>query len=261
MRESNPTNTPLQFKSHVITRDEIEIYDLDVDALPPDYELTIPSELDGRRVARLDEHAFAWRRTLKSVVALAGVRAIGDYAFDNCAALERVVLPTSLESIGRGAFGNCPSLRKIFIPERVSRVEPTAFWNSPTTIEIDEKNPHFSVESNALFDKDKEKFLTLLGGAVPQRVVLPDTVHEIARGAFRMRQALSSVLLPEGVGKIGDYAFHFCSALTSVAIPKSVVEIGENALAYCPAKLLVYKRSYAERWALENGREHKVLDE
>ena len=243
MRESNPTNTPLQFKSHVITRDEIEIYDLDVDALPPDYELTIPSELDGRRVARLDEHAFAWRRTLKSVVALAGV------------------LPTSLESIGRGAFGNCPSLRKIFIPERVSRVEPTAFWNSPTTIEIDEKNPHFSVESNALFDKDKGKFLTLLGGAVPQRVVLPDTVHEIARGAFRMRQALSSVLLPEGVEKIGDYAFHFCSALTSVAIPKSVVEIGENALAYCPAKLLVYKRSYAERWALENGREHKVLDE
>lgn len=50
MRESNPTSTLLKFKSTVITRDEVEIYDLDGEALPLDGELIIPSELDGRRV-------------------------------------------------------------------------------------------------------------------------------------------------------------------------------------------------------------------
>jgi hypothetical protein len=60
-------------------------------------------------------------------------------------------------------------------------------------------------------------------------VLIPDSVTEIGRGAFRGCTGLTSIVIPDSVTKIGEYAFGGCTGLTSIVIPDSVTEIGRDA--------------------------------
>ena len=60
-------------------------------------------------------------------------------------------------------------------------------------------------------------------------VLIPDSVTEIGRGAFRGCTGLTSIVIPDSVTKIGEYAFGGCTGLTSIVIPDSVTEIGDDA--------------------------------
>ena len=96
-----------------------------------------------------------------------------------------------------------------------------------------------------------------------QAVTIPDTVTDIASGAFESCVALKSVTIPGSVLSIGDHAFGGCTGLTSatinngvltigkyafqrcqslanVSIGSTVSQIGEYALAYCPQLQGVY---------------------
>jgi len=64
-------------------------------------------------------------------------------------------------------------------------------------------------------------------------VVIPNTVIEIAEGAFRGCKELSSVQLPDSLVTIGSVAFMECSALTSIVIPNSATTIGAAAFRGC----------------------------
>lgn len=66
-----------------------------------------------------------------------------------------------------------------------------------------------------------------------KEVVLPDSLTEIGRNAFRQCDCLESVDIPSGVASIGDGAFSHCSSITSVTIPDSVTSIGDSAFRFC----------------------------
>ena len=66
-----------------------------------------------------------------------------------------------------------------------------------------------------------------------ERVTIPQSVTEIAEGAFDGCASLSSADLPEGLEKIGKGAFRDCALAGEVHIPSTVTEIGERAFTDC----------------------------
>ena len=80
--------------------------------------------------------------------------------------------------------------------------------------------------------------VTSIGGwafknCVLTSVMIPDSVTNIACGAFSECRSLASVTIPEGVTSIDGYAFRGCTGLTSVTIPDSVTSIDGYAFSGC----------------------------
>lgn len=93
------------------------------------------------------------------------------------------------------------------------------------------------------------------------KVTIPESVKEIGDWAFGGCASLVQITLQNGIERLGASLFNGCASLRSIDIPESVRAIGEDAFENCPAILNVYENSYAERWALLNGKRFKVVDE
>ena len=246
-------------------------------------KVVIPSQIGGEPVVKINNEAFIQCLSLTSVVIPEGVTEIGDVAFFNCPSLTSVVIPEGVKEIGHGAFGLCFSLPSVVIPKSVQNIGGGAFCGSSVKVEVDPQNAAYSSVDGILFDKDKKTLLHVptdvsaeaysipegvekIGDAVfngcysLKSVVIPEGVKEIGNGAFAACSSLTNVVIPKSVQNIGDAAFAGCSSLTSVVIPKSVTEIGGNAFDDCPAKLRVYKESYAEKWARDNNLVHETIE-
>ncbi len=66
-----------------------------------------------------------------------------------------------------------------------------------------------------------------------EEVVLPDSVKEIAGGAFAYCSGLVKMELPEKLERIGKGAFYDCAGLTEVVLPVGLREIGDLAFDGC----------------------------
>lgn len=66
-----------------------------------------------------------------------------------------------------------------------------------------------------------------------RRVTLPDTVEEIANGAFVGMDVLEGVILPGSLKYIGRYAFRDCSRLVNIDFPDTLEEIDDCAFEGC----------------------------
>ena len=65
-----------------------------------------------------------------------------------------------------------------------------------------------------------------------KKVVICDTIKEIAEGAFYGCSDLEEVVFEGTVGNIGEYAFADCESLTSIAIPEGIRTLSSYVLAY-----------------------------
>ena len=68
-----------------------------------------------------------------------------------------------------------------------------------------------------------------------QKIVLPDTMETIGRGAFMNCIELTDVQLPKHLKRIDTGAFAACAALTHIELPDSLEEIGPYAFSQCEA--------------------------
>lgn len=64
-------------------------------------------------------------------------------------------------------------------------------------------------------------------------LIIPNSVTDIAEGAFYSCSSLTSVTIPESVTSIGAGAFSGCNSLASITIPNSVTSIGSWAFGDC----------------------------
>ena len=64
-------------------------------------------------------------------------------------------------------------------------------------------------------------------------VVIPNSVTNIAEGAFACCSGLTNVTMSSGMTCIGDWAFQNCECITDILIPDSVTEIGKGAFLRC----------------------------
>ena len=89
-------------------------------------KLTVPSELDGKKVTSIGDKAFEGK-ALTTVTIPDGVKTIGDSAFADCADLTRAIIPNSVITVGDNAFVGCGKLTFIVIPKSVTSLGEHSF--------------------------------------------------------------------------------------------------------------------------------------
>ena len=210
-------------------------------------DVKIPETIDGVAVTSIGSSAFK-NNSLTSVTIPDSVAYIGTYAFESNN-LTSVTIPNSVASIADYAFYN-NSLTSVTIPDSVTIIRTSAFANnSLTSVTIPNSVTSigkYAFNNNQLPDSEafiyarnsdgSEDITTIVsyGGAKRDNVVIPNSVTNIGRAAFRSN-SLTSVTIPDSVTSIGKYAFEY-NNLTSVTIPNSVTSIGNYAF---------YKTSYS----------------
>ena len=149
--------------------------------------VTLPAQLNGNWVKRIDARAFEGLEGLVEVVLPEGLREIGEEAFAGCTGLQRVVIPDSTSLVDARAFAGCTALREVFIGRNVWKIQESAFEGC-TSLE---------------------------------RLTMPEGTRmvEIAPRAFAGCTGLQKLEIPGRTCSIGDEAFAGCTALEELEFP------------------------------------------
>ncbi len=205
---------------------------IDNEAIITDYnnrvvvgEIVIPEEIDGYTVTAINNEAFTWCNTLKSVVLPDSVKTIGDNAFSYCYSLTQVDLGDGVTTVGDHAFSGCEALKTVIVGEGLRTLENGAFsgCKALTTVSLADGLTH--IKENAF----------IYCSSITS-IVIPSTVIEIGREAFAFCIALTSVEIPNSVTTVNDSAFSGCTALKQISIGNNVTVLGSSVFentAYC----------------------------
>ena len=191
--------------------------------------------------------------------------------------IEEVVLPESVETIEVEAFYECERLTKINFPNSLKRIEQAAFSSCFALAKI-ELPKHLEFEGGCFAGTAIESLCvpeamttipacTFSACKKLKEVTMPKGVKRIEFGAFGYTESLEKIVLSEGLEEIANNAFNCCKAVYSngILIPKTVKKIGEFVFGMpgwegLKTNLKVYKNSYAEQYAKENGIDYEIID-
>ncbi|MGN1457449.1 MAG: leucine-rich repeat protein, partial [Acutalibacteraceae bacterium] len=184
--------------------------------------LTIPSEINGKKVVEIGEYVFSDNYDLNTVIIPDGVTTIGEYAFAYCNSLENITIPDSVTTIGEYAFAYCYSLENITIPDSVVRIGGYAFGNTAW----------LNAQTDDIIYAGKVLYL-YKGEAENADVEIADGTKTIADGAFS-GSYIKSVKIPDSVEMIGDGTFENCYNLKNVTIGSGLTSINRNVFNNAP---------------------------
>ncbi len=188
------------------------------------YKTSIQSVYFPKSVETIGFQAF-YNSALQSIEFEEGsaLKYIGDYAFESCPlTASDIYLPSNLEHIGNFAFSGIEGIR-LHIAEKVkfigrmysgddyfSNLQKDTWIDCKATFyDVSSENRYFSSDENGfLFNKDKT-ILIHAANIITEKYIVPNSVKEIAPGAFRYMSGIRSIKLPDGLKKIGDGAFGY----------------------------------------------------
>lgn len=221
-----------------------------------DSDVTIPDEIDGKKVTSIGKGAFENNISIKNIEMSNNILSIYDGAYYNCQSLETIKLSNSLTKILVGAFGNCLSLKRIDLPDSLSYVDDFAFGNceSLETVNFPDKLSDNGF-SKGLAKSVFENCINLT------YVKLPDNLQYIGYGVFSGCNKLQKITIPQDVTSIGNKVFYNCTNLKSIIIPKDVSFIARDSFENCNILTIHgYIGTYAETYAKENDFEFIAID-
>ena len=146
--------------------------------------------------------------------------------------IRKIVIEDGIEKIDRYAFAGCLSLESISIPASVTKIEESIFYGCDNLreIKVDKDNPRYDSRDNCnaiIISKPN----TLIEGCYT--TVIPGTVRYIDGNAFNCCNRLTKLVIPEGVEELGRGAVRNCQNLKSVYISSTVNEILDNVFGGC----------------------------
>ena len=194
-------------------------------------ELSIPKEIDGYPVEKIQACAV-----------------------DFCNNLTEIVMPEGVKEIGYGAFTWCEKLERLVIPSSVSKIEgnPAPLCESLNEIIVSEGNEYFIVVDGVLYDKNMERIICVPAGKELYEYRIPSGVTKIARHAFDAC-GLEKIEIPESVTTIEEGAFWNCHYLNEITIPKSVTDIGEAIIIDEGTRINIIVDSENNHFMVEDG--------
>ena len=184
--------------------------------------ITIPSEIDGKKVTAIGGSAFNDCDSLTSVTLPNSITRIGSGAFAECGSLTSIKIPDSVTTIGENAFFECVNLTSVTLPNSITRIEENTFGDCKSLTSIMIPNSVTAIGKEAFYDCSSLSSVTI-----------PNSVTTIGNDAFEYCSSLISVTIPDSVTAIGSDAFNGCNSLTSVTLPNSITRIEENAFSAC----------------------------
>lgn len=199
---------------------------LDLDIDPLDYLINIPED-------------YASQSTkIKNLSIPSQIKAVGEYAFNECGNLERVDIAEGVLAIRNGAFDSCSKLKKINIPKSCLFLGSEALRN--TAIETIELPSITSIFQS-----------TFKGCTKLKEVKFNDYIDSIGRWAFRGCSSLVEVNLPKNLTELGPSCFKGCVHLQRVVLPKTLTSIDRRIFWGCSSlKEVIYGGSISSWKAL-----------
>ena len=228
-------------------------------------ELIIPKYIDGIKITKIADKAFAFCDNLFTVVLPDSIREIGSQAFIECTSLRDIVIPSSVQKIGFLAFNGCTNLSNLEFTRDIDDIGSKLFGDEvqnvrvfgPATV-LNELN--VAVPSNiaklcaewgvsfnvgspiSIFITNTIDDIAYISGIkegfTGNLITIPSYINgakvtEIANGVFRNLLNVENVIIPEGVTRIGDYAFSGCLRLQNITLPSTLTNIGRYAFENC----------------------------
>ena len=160
-----------------------------------------------------------------------GTLAICDNAFCICPSLHKLFIPISVKVIGDFSFSGCSILKQITCKSKWFKFCNGALYSN------DFKRLIFCVEKGDCF-KIPNSVTQIAAGAFMFcrnliQIDIPDSVERIGIRAFEDCKSLKQVSLPDTIREIDFWTFRGCKSLSSIDVPDSVIQIGEGAFMDC----------------------------
>ena len=193
-------------------------------------------------VTEVDTSAFYECTNLQSVQLSNSMTRITYSCFSGCTNLQSITIPNSITSIEAYAFSSCKNLAGITIPSTVTTIESDAFYGitfinyngTATGAPWGARFVNGYIDGLLVYENaSRQKLLGCLSTETDVAIVIPNTVTEIASGAFSWCKNIPSIAIPNSVKTIGVRAFYGCESLLSITIPNSVKTIGGSAFSHC----------------------------
>ncbi len=204
---------------------------------------------------------------ITDIVVPEGVTTIEQLAFNYCASLKTVSLPTTLTTIGDCAFQGCSSMESIVVAD-----------GNTTFDSRDNCNAIIKTSDNELIVGCSTTIIPASVTAIANNafrassitdVTIPEGVKTIGTSAFDRCGLLKTVILPSTLNKIGYGAFQVCNSLTDIyAYPDSnSVTLADDIWAFMDADLWsskdcnlhVYSKDYKYYSTAEQWKEFNVI--
>ena len=187
-----------------------------------------------------------------TVVIPSSVTSIAYDAFAGRGGLTQVTLPNGIRTIDALAFSDCDSLTEVVIPSSVVNIGRLAFVRSGlTSISVEEGNEFYSSRNGMLLSKNG----TLLIQGVNGEVEIPSCVRMIGEMAFMRCSGLTRLVIPDSVTNIASKAFAYYHGLTDAWLPRHLEgKFSANVFEDCGNMTLhYYDRAYTVTFQTEEG--------
>ena len=187
-------------------------------------------------IKTIGDGAFEYCGDLNSVNFGEGLLSIGSDAFRYCPNIETVSLPESLTTINDGAFKRCSKLTSIDIPNKVTKLNDNTFAYCTSLKNVSIGSGCTSISATAFVNTSSIDRITVSEGNKNFTVV--DGVlynKDMTTLVLYPKNCSGEFAVPDTVTTIADYAFYESPNITKITIGKNVKTIGNYAFYNCPA--------------------------
>ena len=168
---------------------------------------------------KIPNNAYSGKTALQTVSIGNGFTSMGYGVFNGCTGIQSAVLDDDITNIPGTTFQNCSSLSSVTMSSAVTYIGSNAFYGCTSLKNFDIPSSVTVIGNNAFMGSGLES-------------VSVENAN-IAEGAFRNCQSLTSAQLGTGVTSIATMGFMDCTALTSVTLTDSVTGISNDSFKNC----------------------------
>lgn len=200
----------IEYKIHPIDSSYSQIF------FKGDYENHTPSDSQIRYIGNfgiMDARLVEYIGNEANVTIPEGVSYLDAGVFWDKQSIRKVTLPKTLRVIGGDAFAYCEGISKIVIPKNVEIMGDNPFGGC-VNLHITNKSPHFVLEDDVLFTKDKTRLIHYSPWKSDTEYSIGDCVEWIGKHGFYKCINLKKITIGRNVNYMGNNPFSDCVNLT-----------------------------------------------